>query len=510
MCLYPFYVVRLIDTLPTGTGLNSKWMGICFSRGASLCVTLLRTSVSSSSCEEVPATSLTLSQLQRSVVILNGSESSSVSRSAPSSSLASLSIATLSSNIILYNKLRSRVYIPSLVWTGAVEPVVLEFENMLQSDEMIGASISPQGSYLAVVCVTGVHVLRIVRPAATASSAAILCDTTEAARALPLLFLPLPQQVHQKTLVRAVLWWKGFLVLLVTVVGIEGHMRIQIFQCPHDGHFSSFVNSPNFGVAAAKREAAAISAARSCMDLVADVPLDCEMAAAATICVNELWVISTSGCISGYCIDVRQNIDNITKASSSHSSSASLVSVTTRFSASFAFPALPSGIFGVESTRLRGECTHVIVSLANGLVVSLHVPSMAVTTLLTGVSSVFVLSSPLLKAAGEIICTVTAQTCQLWSIGSEDVSSSSIIASPVSFPWVLDEDWVVYGCAAEQSLLVFSHIEHKMFFTASHISFSYAVAVVNRQTMLSPYPCPQHATTHPLLLICQAWDRSCR
>jgi hypothetical protein len=337
------------------------------------------------------------------------------------------------------------------VWTGAVEPVVLEFENILQSHEMIGASISPQGTYLAVVCMSGVHVLRIMRPAVAPCATTISGAPTEAVRALPLMLLSLPQQVHQKTLVRAVLWWKGFLVLLVTVLGVEGHMRIQIFQCPHDGHFSSLANSSIADAAYAKREAAAVSAARSCMDLVADIQLDCDMAAAATICVNELWVISTSGCISAYYIDAKQSIENSTK----FSSASSLISVTTRFSASFAFPALPSGIFGVESTRLRGECTHVIVSLANGLVTALHVPSMAVSTLLSGVSSVFVVSSPLLKAAGEVICTVTAQTCQLWSIGSDDDNSSaSIIASPVSFPWVLDEDWVVYGCAVEQSLLV--------------------------------------------------------
>jgi hypothetical protein len=65
----------------------------------------------------------------------------------------------------------------------------------------------------------------------------------------------------------------------------------------------------------------------------------------------------------------------------------------------------------------------------------------------------FVVSSPLLKAAGEIICTVTGQTCQLWSISTEN-ASSNISVSPISFPWVLDEDWLVYGCAVEQALLV--------------------------------------------------------
>jgi hypothetical protein len=103
--------------------------------------------------------------------------------------------------------------------------------------------------------------------------------------------------------------------------------------------------------------------------------------------VNELWVVSTSGCISAFCMDARQNMDNTSRAASASTATASHVSVTTRFSASFAFPAVPSGmfipnrippnqkpgtnqvlgIFGVESTRLRGECTHVILSLVNGL-----------------------------------------------------------------------------------------------------------------------------------------------
>ena len=80
-------------------------------------------------------------------------------------------------------------------------------------------------------------------------------------------------------------------------------------------------------------------------------------------------------------------MDNTSRAASASTATASHVSVTTRFSASFAFPAVPSGmiipnhvppnqklgtnqvlgIFGVESTRLRGECTHVILSLVNGL-----------------------------------------------------------------------------------------------------------------------------------------------
>ncbi len=442
----------MFHAFSTGTGLNSRWIGVCFSRGASLCIALLCNPVSTSVHAVVPATSTTSPQLQRSLIIFSGSESSSISRSASAGSSSS-PIATLSSNIIIYNRLRSRVYIPSQVWTGPVEPAVLEFDNILQSHEMIGASISPQGTYLAVVCVAGVHVLRILRPAsiATGGSSGV---ATESIRALPLLLLSLPQKEHQKTVVRAVLWWKGFLVLLVSVsLGVEGHMRIQIFQCPNDGLFSSFGNSTSVGNAVAKREAAAVAAARSCVDLVADIPLDCESAAAATICVNELWIVSTSGCISGHSIDVRQSVSNSSKTPMLPSSAASIVSVTTRFSASFVFPALPSGIFGIESTRLRGECTHVIVSLANGLVAALHVPSMAVTTLLSDVSSVFVVSSPLLKAAGEIICTITSQTCQLWSIGFDD-DSSNMIACPVSFPWVLDEDWVVYGCAVEQSLLV--------------------------------------------------------
>ena len=155
---------------------------------------------------------------------------------------------------------------------------------------MIGASISPQvplpcvrhpsslnsaivlqGTYLAVVCAEGVHLLRMIKPAAAAAAAV---------RAIPLMLVPIPEQANQKTLVtlpcnsnqttcpricslsispassaaaasllchthsasspslppaltrllqvRGILWWNGFLVLLVTVVGDDGHMRMQL------------------------------------------------------------------------------------------------------------------------------------------------------------------------------------------------------------------------------------------------------------------------------------------
>jgi hypothetical protein len=66
-------------------------------------------------------------------------------------------------------------------------------------------------------------------------------------QALPLQLLPTPELHNQKTLVcfrllssirafilfvvsqvRAVLWWNGFLVLLLAVAGVDGQMRMQM------------------------------------------------------------------------------------------------------------------------------------------------------------------------------------------------------------------------------------------------------------------------------------------
>jgi hypothetical protein len=58
--------------------------------------------------------------------------------------------------------------------------------------------VCPQGTYLAVVCMAGVHLLRIVRSVATISAAAKIGATAEAVQALPLLLLSLPQQPNQK------------------------------------------------------------------------------------------------------------------------------------------------------------------------------------------------------------------------------------------------------------------------------------------------------------------------
>lgn len=116
----------------------------------------------------------------------------------------------------------------------------------------------------------------------------------------------------------------------------------------------------------------------------------------------------------------------------------------------------------------------------------------------------FVVSSPLLKAAGEIICTVTGQTCQLWSISTEN-ASSNISVSPISFPWVLDEDWLVYGCAVEQALLV--SIKHNLWFYTRHTQCSYAAAAASRPMMsflLKP------RTPPPIRRRYRAWGRSCR
>ncbi len=99
------------DPILTGTGLNSRWVGACFGKGASLCISLLCSPVSSSMRSSVSATLSTSSQFQCSVIIFNGSESSSISRSASSGSSSSLHVATLSSNLVVYNKLRSRVYV---------------------------------------------------------------------------------------------------------------------------------------------------------------------------------------------------------------------------------------------------------------------------------------------------------------------------------------------------------------------------------------------------------------
>jgi hypothetical protein len=57
--------------------------------------------------------------------------------------------------------------------------------------------------------------------------------------------------------------------------------RVHRFQCPPDGIFSSLA-SLSSDVAAAKRDVA-VTAAINCADLVADIPLDCEMAVAATV-----------------------------------------------------------------------------------------------------------------------------------------------------------------------------------------------------------------------------------
>ena len=59
-------------------------------------------------------------------------------------------------------------------------------------------------------------------------------------------------------------------------------IRAHRFQCPHDGLFSSLASSLLSDAAAAKRDVA-ITAARNFTNLVADIPLDCEMAAAATV-----------------------------------------------------------------------------------------------------------------------------------------------------------------------------------------------------------------------------------
>ena len=65
---------------------------------------------------------------------------------------------------------------------------------------------------------------------------------------------------------------------------VRSLLQLRRFRCPHDGLFSSTATSSSLDPSlTAKNDAAAAAAARECICLVADVLLDCETAAAASV-----------------------------------------------------------------------------------------------------------------------------------------------------------------------------------------------------------------------------------